>query len=363
MKKSLITSIILFALLASSCASRRPQSRTLQPLAENPLLVARYLNVDTAKFQELDSVRNIRVFVTLPRELLLEVRHPDNQSRHRINDVEQAIQWLERYSTTLISGRYKLSHYKQVEDGFLLKGVLNTQSELHHHYCLQPIRWVILLIGYDHQITEIKRWEIDPCIKPTFHTDVTVHFPEFENADVRFPELIDGTIYHHLMGNLRFPPIVVEQYSRGGVVKVSFTVEIDGSMSNIEIIQDAGIFLLGREVLRCLMMIDGREVQPQGVIARVFPNHPLAQRGENQWLQWIPGMKNGEKTPMQVMVEVDFRIDLGDFPSLNLRRIGLAPTTRRINEQEILYRINNEPIVRPNRITRIVQRLFPPGRN
>ena len=359
MKKTTILSIILFALLASSCASRQINPTILR-LAENPLLVARYLNVDTASFRELEHVRNINMMVNRDFELSLEERQPNNRrlrNRHRINSVEQAIQWLERYSTTyFMPGGYKLSHYKQVEDGFLLKGLLNSFNELlpASSNCHRMIRWVVLLVGHDHQITEIKRWEINPCpIMPTYYIDVTVHYPEFENADIRFPELIDSTIYNHLTENLRYPPFALELTIEGSV-KVSFTVEVDGSMSNIEIIQDVqdvGPASFVSEVLRCLMMIDGREFQWQGA----YPNRYIVLMEENQKFQWIPGMKNGEKIPMQVMVEVDFYFDLAGHSHFRPRRIALVGV--RYPENPF------EPIIRPNRITRIVQRIFSPGRN
>ena len=310
-------SIILgiFALIATSCATQRRSTLSIYPLQEltgniNSMLIAKYLSVDTASFRQLEYVRSMNLpinFISL--ELMIEERKPENQGqRSRINNIEQAIRWLEVHSTNSSHfGLYKLSHYKQVEDGFLVKGRMITSREIIQHYCLQPIRWIILLIDNNHNIIEIKRWEIDPCPnKPAYEINVTLHFPEFENADVRFPELKNGTIYNHFSENLRYSVIALENHIQG-IVKVSFIVEADSSISNIEIIQSADP-LLSREVVRCIMMTDGREFQWDR------EHHYFRILSNDRQVQWIPGMKNGEKIPMEIIVEVEFSFDLGDYP-------------------------------------------------
>ena len=317
MKKTVIISIVFFAILASGCASRQ-QLLLQQP---NCILIAKYSNVDTVNFRQLENVRKMR---SLPINVFSSgwrvQEIPQRNQRRRISNIEQAIQWLEAHSANhIFYDLYKLSHYKKVDDGFLVKGRLNSSNELIQHYCFQPIRWVVLLIGHNHNIVEIKRWEIDPCPnKPTYEVNITVHFPEFENANVRLPELINGIFYNHLSENIRYPIIALE-HNWKGIEKISFVVEIDGSISNIQIIQSANSSLK-REVARCIMITDGRELQRGG--RGEYPYFDFRTALGERDVQWIPGTKNGEKIPMRIIVEVEFTFDLGDFPWVIPRRVS-----------------------------------------
>lgn len=315
MKKTIFI-ISTFVFIASSCANRRySYNASLQQLTNNLELIKKYSNVDTASFLQLENIRSINLPKNVRPLLWIDGKATKRQKRrNRIANIEQAIQWLEVHRTTDIYNfaLYELSHYKQVEDGFLVKGTIVDNDEMIQHYCYQNIHSLIFLVGYDHNVIRINSWKIDRCPnKPTKDINVTVHFSEFENADIRLPKLRNGTIDSHLSENLRYPVIALENSIQGTEI-VSFTVETDGFISNIETIQSVDPSL-HREVIRCIMMTDGREIEWQ----REYPYFKImSEDRDNSKIQWIPGMKNGEKIPMKIIVEVKFSFDLGDHPSV-----------------------------------------------
>ena len=331
MKKSIIISIILLALIVNGCANRRHSASSVFPFPEfvsslpelctntifplqqrtgytDSMLIAKYLNVDTASFRQLESVRRIFHMPTLvgrdrgsreeSQRLIQQqrLRYP----RRQIRNIDEVSRWLTEVYTNneyvrhfysrpgvrrCSHRRFDFTHYKQVEDGFLVKGQLASVSSGVLPYCSRWRRYGIFLVGRDHNIIEIKRWEVDPCPPcpndPRAYAEINIqiHFPEFENADVRLPELRNHSFDSLLLRNIRYPPIALEVAIHGRVI-VSFMVEAEGEISNLEIMVREIDPVFNREVLRTV----------QGVADR----------------QWIPGMKNGEKTPMEILVEVEF---------------------------------------------------------
>jgi TonB family C-terminal domain len=137
------------------------------------------------------------------------------------------------------------------------------------------------LIGYDHNILHIKHWKEDPCPNKS-HINVEVHLPEIENTEVCYPELSDDNIDSFLLKNVRYPVLACENLM-GGKVLVSFIVETDGSISNIEIVRSVHD-ILSRGVIRGIKLTDSK---------------------------WISGMENGEKIPMKIKIEFNFNIGDG----------------------------------------------------
>ena len=117
--------------------------------------------------------------------------------------------------------------------------------------------------------------------------NVEVHLPEFENAEVRYPELSGGCIRSFFLRNTRYPIIAQENNIQGRVI-VSFVVEIDGTTSNL-CFKGSADFLLEREV----MMVIRRT-------SRCWA--PAVNDGG----KWTPAMKNGEKIPMEIKLEFNF---------------------------------------------------------
>ena len=177
MKKNL-TFLILLALLASSCASRRQNVPPVFPREQatgytNLMLHRKYADVDTASFQQLErterifhlfagaicDVRSARIRKTQQRRL----QYPDV----RINDIDHVFQWLrELYSDNRGFGLDPLfidfSHYKEVEDGFLIKGVQTSHYRRALHYpCLRKRSelWLIFLMGFDHNMVSVREWQ------------------------------------------------------------------------------------------------------------------------------------------------------------------------------------------------------------
>ena len=298
MKKTIIIFITLFALFASGCASRRQNVSSVFPRERatgytDSLLIAKYLNVDTASFRRLEQRREIWN-MPLPLNVsgihwqpFLEEKEANIQRQRRryprtqIRDIEQAIQWLnEVYTSSSARGGvlYYLRYYKQVEDGFLIKGNYIFPF-IAQRGCWITRRWGVFLVGNDHNIVEIKRWTTHSNRCET-EIDIQIHFPEFENADVRLPELLNYNLDSLLVGSIRYPAFAIEMFIQGKTI-ASFIVEVDGEISNLEIIKSIDP-VLSREVFRTVQAHATR--------------------------QWIPGMKNGEKIPMEIQVEVQFFI-------------------------------------------------------
>ena len=365
MKKTTIIAASIFAIfvfIVSSCASRRQSTeswyrqwqRELQvmnytdttfllqqfahytaagfPLQEirgytDSMLVAKYLNVDLESFQPLERVRRIfnmpvvrwenhrlEPIAQMERQLMI-ARERHRYPRNQIRDVEQAINWLlavyqnnEASRATLhqqmrrgtpyyeipffgwnLKGRlfFAISHYKQVGDGFLVKGQSDLFTDIVLPYCFIWRNYGIFLVGYDHNIVEIKRWRVYNCPnKPSAEINIKIHYPEFEGADVRLPELVGHRLDSLLLANIRYPFSALDDGLQGVAIG-SFIVEIDGKVSNLEIVTKTDHPSLNREALRTI---------------QASATH-----------QWIPGIKNGEKIPMEIQIEVEFVVCLGDF--------------------------------------------------
>ena len=297
MKKTTLTLIALFALFASGCASRRQNVPSVFPRERatgytDSLLIVKYLNVDTASFRRLEQRREIwrmSLSMNVSEEFwqpFLEEKETNIQRQRRryprtqIRDIEQAIQWLDEVYTNSPArpALFYLRYYKQVEDGFLVKGN-SINTAIAQRGCLITRRWGVFLVGNDHNIVEINRWTTHSN-RCTTEIDIQIHFPEFENADVRLPELLNHNLDSLLLGSMRYPATAIGMFEHG-IVVVSFIVETDGEISNLEIVRSAAPSL-GREVFRVVQAHATR--------------------------QWIPGMKNGEKIPMEIQVEVQFSI-------------------------------------------------------
>ena len=307
--ESMKTIIILsvFALIASSCVSKKMNRVPFQfqQLTGNPdtLLVDKYLNVDTADFQQLESPVNIlhmptHIGILVDAKLLKKIskiqkkenKYPKDKISN-INDVYECLWYA--YGSYIPCGHvcnyYNLSHYKQVEDGFLIKGRYLQITDTLYPPCRYRIQWGIYLVDYDHNILEIKRWEIDPCPNKPLCSDFTninveVHLPEFKNTEVRYPELSDSRIDSFILKNVYYPAPACENEIQGKVL-ISFVVETDGSVSNIGIIK-SGDYLLDKETVRCVKRTDGK---------------------------WISGMQNGEKIPMEIKIEFEFVLNFDDY--------------------------------------------------
>ena len=336
MKKTIIISIILFSLFASSCANRKQtqmqnerMQRSLRTQAQRAF-IEKYSNVDTASFQQLERSHEILhmpdiwriwqyrgVILRDERQAQIE-RQMRRYPRTQIRNIEQVSSWLTEVYTNNravrralnseqansdITNSFYFSHYKQVEDGFLIKGKY-IRSRLFDCHCT-PTRWGIYLVGYNHNIVAISSWFIDPCPnKPRTKINTTIRFPEFENADVRFPELLDNCLDSLISRSIRYPSPSLELAEYGKVV-VAFTVDTNGSVSDPKIVKNAESPALNREALRTVRFATGvSENAPESV--------------------WISGMKNGEKIPMEVQVEVDFVIDWGDFENAHPRNRRLV---------------------------------------
>ena len=323
MKKTTIIAISVFAifvLIVSSCASRRQFPREQSTRYTDVRLVAKYLNVDTANFRRLERVERVYHYDYLFRFLGFETQMMANRKRRaviqrqrnkypetQINDIDHVFRWLrEVYSNIHIEAKlylniqrtaydvrfepilFDISHYKPVEDGFLLMGVQTSHSITMQRPCLRQEReiWIILLVGYDHNIMEVKRWR-NPC-PYTAEIQIQLHFPEFEDeADVCLPKLAEHSLDSLILANIWYPAVALGVNKLGRVI-VSFTVDADGELpdgreTGFEIVKSGGDPSLDRAVLRTV---------------QAFRNY-----------QWIPGKKNGEKVPMEIQVEVEFLIN------------------------------------------------------
>jgi len=296
--KVITTFFVFTAIIFASCQSKR----TVFPLQRltgytDSMLIEKYKNVDIADFQRLENTEFIRHMFHWAGEKELERRNSTIQRqrmrypKRQISSIEEVNQWLrEVYRSHLPCSHsceiYHLSHYTQVDDGFLIKGRPRTHSDMVFPRCAICIRWQVFLVGYDHNILFIKGWSEDPC-PDEFHRDrhipnitFRIHFPDFEDAEkntVTFPKLPRGTIDRFLLDNVRYPLSALENLIKGKVL-VSFIVETDGSVSNLMILRSV-YPSLDREAVRSIKATDGK---------------------------WISGMKNGEKTPFEIVVEFNF---------------------------------------------------------
>ena len=385
-KTTIITASVfaIFVLIVSSCANRRQsfdrEWRREQQILNNTdtlfllqqfarytaagfplqetrgytdsMLVAKYLNVDMESFTRLERVRHISHMPTVTfggdiwhseRVAQIERRLMVARQRHRyprtkIRNIEQAFRWLSAvYSGNPTVRRrirthggisvkttqfFDISHYKQVDDGFLVKGRIPIGGIGHFSCpCLIRRRYGIFLVGYDHNIVEIKRWVIDPCPnKPYAEINITIHFPEFEEADVRLPELVGHSFDSLLLANTRYPFLALF-YNVHGRVVASFIIDADGVASYAEIVQST-YYWFDREVFRTL-------------------------RESTRWnnLRWIPGMKNGEKIPMKIIVEVEFgAIQWADYAGIR-RYQGRFPHRREDIRVSIVSNRNNDECI------------------
>jgi TonB family protein len=268
------------------------------------MLVDKYLNVDTADFQQLENsiyILHIPYHYHSPRidpkflkKVLKMQKKRDKYPKAKISNIDDvhACLWHaygSYYPCEHVCDYYILSHYKEVEDGFLIKGEYRQHNDIVQPRCKEMIRWGMYLVGYDHSILEIKKWKIDPCPNKPLCSDFTkinveVHLPEFENTEVRYPELSDSSIDSFILKNVYYPAVACENEIQGKVL-VSFVVETDGSVSNIEIVKPVHP-TLDKEAVRCVRRTDGR---------------------------WISGMQNGEKIPMKIKIEFEFVLNFKDY--------------------------------------------------
>jgi len=249
-----------------------PEIFPLQQLTGNTdsMLTSKYMNADTANFQRMESLwRSVCQINESMRKTIQKKRSEYPESK--ISNIDEVSQWLlELFSSW--GGCYSARYYKQVEDGFLIKG-FRGPFYWQGSFC-RDIMWRMFLVSHDHNILEIKSWTIDNiCPRVSFE----IHFPEFENAEVRYPEIPDYSINSFLSKNVRYPLMALESGIQGRVL-VSFIVETDGSITDIEIVRSVDRHL-DAGAIRSIRRTDG---------------------------QWIPGTKNGEKTPMEIKVEFDF---------------------------------------------------------
>ena len=288
--KRILAMCIITLFFASLCNGQRKKDEIfpLQKLTGNTdgMLGTKYRNADTANFQKLEQlIRYIRLEKT-KKDIINIQKKRNKYPKIKINNIVEATQWIEEvcssHNFTCSYCGYSLSHYKQVEDGFLMKGrYIESVTDDKKPFCERKISLGMFLVGYDHNILHIKSWTIDPCPNKLY-VNVEVHLPEFENTEIRYPELSGSSIDSFLLKNIKYPLYAQENGIQGKVL-VSFIVETDGSVSNIKIVKSIDKDL-PREVVRCVKLTNGK---------------------------WISGMKNGEKTPIEM--EIEFVFDLGDY--------------------------------------------------
>ena len=249
------------------------------------VLIDKYRNVDTANFQGLERpfyIRHMPIRNNSPETLKKRAanfqKKRSKYPKTKINNINEVRQWLEEFygshnpcnHSCIV---YALSHYKQVDDGFLIKGDYYCATD-HGWGCVKK-NWKMYLVGYDHNILWIKDWETDPCPK----LSVEIHFPEFADTEIRYPELSGHNIDSFLLKNFSYD---LGGYWYQGKVLVSFIVETDGSISNRKIESSTDI-LVNDAVNRCIKRTNGK---------------------------WISGVKNGEKTPMEIKIEFIWKFPL-----------------------------------------------------
>ena len=302
-KKNRIILCVL-ALIASSCVSKKipvlPPEVLEVLINTDTMLINKYSNADTADFQTLERAfsiyhmpthywrnRNMKFFEE--RRSMIQ-KKSSKYPKTKISNINEVCQWLMEFYDSgkpcdHVCDYFIFSQYKQVDDGFLIRGEECYVTDMVLPFCWQFRLKTVYLVGYDHNLFYIKGWNIDPCPNaPPFddYTDISVkvHLPEFENTEVRYPELSGSSISSFILKNVRYPAIALEQRIRGTVL-VSFIVETNGSVSKIEILKSIDPSL-DKEAVRCVKSTDG---------------------------QWISGMLKGEKTPMEIKIEFKFVFD------------------------------------------------------
>ena len=284
---TLIFSVLLFALSSFAKKNATTEIFPLQQLTGNTdaQLIAKYRDADTiAGFQKLEHPFRPDVdkkdAKTLKKRISNIQKKRSKYPKTKINNIDEAVKWMSSVYGIYVGPCYHscsylvLSYYKQVDDGFLIKGKVHVHTD-NQRYC-RRISWKMYLVDYDHNILQIKHWREDPCPnKP--HINVEVHLPEIESTEVCYPELSD----HNISNFFKYPVISLENNVQGKVL-VSFIVETDGSVSNIEIVRGVDS-ALSREAIKGIKLTDGK---------------------------WISGMENGEKIPLEIKIEIDF--NLGD---------------------------------------------------
>ncbi|MCL2098681.1 MAG: energy transducer TonB [Bacteroidales bacterium] len=295
-KITIILSIL--ALLLDSCATSKKNPIDYSSI--DAILIDKYL-VDTVDFQRLEKPFHIdgkhsSIFWNNSKDwkgsekIFSKIQKKRNKyPKTKINNINDVHQWLVEIigSYNPWRGSYScctFSYYKQVDDGFLIQNRLVSYNT-YRRSCRQ-ILYKMYLVGYDHNILEINKWTIDPCPnKPYGYVkNIEIHFPELENAEVRYPELSNGSINGFLLEHLCYPVVAFENGIQGKVI-MAFIIEIDGSISNVEIVKKVDPSL-DKEAERCIKLTNGK---------------------------WISGVKNGEQTLMEIKAEIDFSINLGDY--------------------------------------------------
>ena len=299
---TLIFSVLLFAQSSFAKKDTKTEIFPLQQLTGNTdsMLINKYIDADTASFRILrnpsyiyhmpyySGTRDRRSAETLEKERVSTIQKKRSKyPKSKIRNIGGVDRWLREvyhshYPCEHVCCCYILSRYKQVEDGFLIAGRKHFISDALSK--CETIEWEMYLVGYDHNIVSIKKWEINLCPWPETRINVETHFPEFEDTEVCYPELSGHNIDSLLLKNIRYPVIAID-YRIKGKVLVSLIVETDGSVSNIEVVNSVELIeakLTEKEAVRCVRLTDGK---------------------------WIPGIKNGEKTPMEIKIEFDFVLE------------------------------------------------------
>ena len=245
----------VFALLVGSCTTSKKTPIDYSSI--DAILIDKYL-VDTVDFQRIEKPFDIDgkhkfIFWNNSKDwkgsekIFSKIQKKRNKyPKTKINNIDEVHQWLMEIIGSCNRrkspyGCYTFSYYKQVDDGFLIKG--RSYFRVTVRRCNKS-SWEMYLVGYDHNILEINRWIIDPCPnKPYGYVkNIEVYFPELENTEVRYPELSNCSINGFLLENLCYPMNAFENGIIGKVI-VAFIIEIDGSISNVEIIKKSDITL------------------------------------------------------------------------------------------------------------------------
>jgi len=302
-----ICAVIIFA----SCQSKRIQPSVANedtfvvpdifPLEQltgntNSMLIEKYRNVDTTDFIKLERP------VSIPRMPMRYYNEANSIQRKRskypeikISNFEEVIQWLREVYN--LDASFRLFYYKQVEDGFLIKNSHKPRSASYDP-CEYDIQWEMLLIGHDHNILTIKRWEELPCPNMYLHiVDIrnleVISFPGFEDAGrgwatlqdleqngITFASQLENSIFILFRDNFVNPKADIENRTEGTVV-ASFVIETDGTISDVKIIRNVSP-ALDREVIRLLKLTDGK---------------------------WTPAVQNGKKIPIEVYLPFRFLLE------------------------------------------------------
>ena len=325
--KKLIIIFCVFALIFASCGTRRITAQSELDCGQiqmfpferltgytDSMLIEKHKN-DITGFQKLEQVVNI-VTVSYGRNqkrIGKVYERRKNYPKEKINNIEEVAQWLKDVHGNSLCGRncwfYTLSHYKQVDNGFLVKGRYWHHTDI---IMCRITRFEIFFIGYDHNILSVRQWEKDLC--PNLHINVEVILPEFQNAEIRYPKLprtnnspnvrirypelfTDDSIANYFIMNARFPLLAIENYIKGKVL-VNFVVETDGTISNVEIASITNEQWFSFSMWQRTINIEINELFERTVMHTIMSTNG----------KWIPAMKNNEKIPIEVKVEFFFML-------------------------------------------------------